>query len=157
MLKRKSESASSDAPRGALAGLLVGAAALASGCAPVTTLDGERLSVRSDAFADYVEDVFREQNRVATELAFALEDERDPERLDLLEAAEDGLFAACANLNALATARRDGERMGPLRGLSAAREAPECERAAADARAVLDAGGGPAARNETSRRVLSEP
>jgi hypothetical protein len=111
---------------------------LGAACTPLTTLDGERLSVRSDAFADYVEAVFRDQNRVATELAFALEDADDTDRLDALERAEEALLAACADLNAVASARRDGERMGPLRRLSAARQAPDCERAAADARAVLD-------------------
>jgi len=143
--KRKSESASSGRSRAVRIGLVAAAAAGAVGCAPVTTLDGERLAVRSDAFAAYVEDVFREQNRVASALAFALEDETDPARLGALETAEDALFAACADLNALATARRDGERVGPFRSLGVARRAPECERAAADARQVLDRNDDPAA------------
>lgn len=128
---------------------------LVAGCAPVTTLDGERLPVRSEAFADYVEQVFREQNRVATELAFALEDSADPARLDALETAEDALFAACADLNAMAAARRDGRRMGAFRALAAARQAPECERAAAHARAALDAedaGAAPAEATASGRR-----
>jgi len=139
---RKSESVSSAARRAKGVGLLAGAAVLAAGCAPVTTLDGERLAVRSEAFADYVERVFREQNRVASELAFALEDTVDPARLDVLETAEDALFAACADLNEMAAARRDGRRMGAFRALAAARQAPECERAAARARDALDAEGG---------------
>ncbi len=139
MSKRKSESPSSCALR--LAGLTLAAAAgvVAAGCAPVTTLDGERLAVRSEAFAAYVEEVFREQNRAATSLAFALEDSADVVRLDALEAAEETLLDACAGLNALATTRRDGGRAGAVRGLSAAREAPRCERATADAWAVLEA------------------
>ena len=117
---------------------MLGVAVGASGCAPVTTLDGQRLSIRSEAFADYVEEVFREQNRVATELAFALEDSNDPDRVEALEIAEEGLLAACAELNALAAARRDGARMGPRQGLAAARRAPDCERASADASRLLE-------------------
>lgn len=108
-----------------------------SGCAPVVTLEGERLKVRSDAFATYVEEVFREQNRVATALAFELEDAQDPERLDVLEAAESSLLEACAGLNEMAAARRDGARLRRLRALDAARAAPQCERATAAARAHL--------------------
>src|SRR5690606_25165560 len=115
------------------AGFVFGVAAFAAACAPVTTLEGERLGVRSEAFASYVENVFREQNRVATELAFALEDTTDPDRVMSLETAEEVLLAACAELNALAAARRDGERMGAFRSLAAARRAPDCERAAAAA------------------------
>src|SRR5690554_3682800 len=51
----------------------VAAAAVAAamlGCAPITTLEGERLALRSPEFRDYVEQVFREQNRVASELTF---------------------------------------------------------------------------------------
>lgn len=141
MSKRESESASSYVhgrrPRaGALVGL--GFVVLAAGCASVTTLDGERLSVRSDAFASYVERVFREQNRVATALAFAFEDAALPARIDALEAAEEALLTACAELNALAAARRGGERLGPMRGLSAARQAPDCERATAGASRLLE-------------------
>jgi len=113
------------------------AVVLAAGCARVVTLEGERLNVRSDEFRRYVETVFREQNRVATALAFALEDADDEARLDALEAAEEDLLAACAGLNAIAAARRDGERLGRLQALSAARAAPECERATADAQGLL--------------------
>lgn len=124
------------ARRVALAGV-IGSLALCAGCGSVVTLDGERLGVRSDAFRDYVERVFREQNRVATALAFALEDERDPERLDVLESAEAALLDACAGLNEIAALRRDGDRLGRLRALDAARAAPACERAAAEAEALL--------------------
>ena len=53
----------------------VRAAALAAvsatlfGCAAVTTADGTRLVFGSDDFRAYVERVFRDQNRVADELA----------------------------------------------------------------------------------------
>ena len=104
------------------------------GCAAVPTADGQRLSLGSDEFREYVERVFREQNRVADAVAFALEapDAQDTE----LAAAEQELLAACAGVNELATARRDQERLGMRVSLRAARSVPDCERAtrAVDAR-----------------------
>lgn len=115
------------APRGLL--VLV-PAVLATACA-VTTADGERLAVGSDEFGDYVERVFREQNRVATELTFELErEDLSAARIDALETAERALLDSCAELNALAAARRDDEALGRLAAARAARTAPECERAA---------------------------
>lgn len=111
-----------------------------AGCAAVTTADGSRLPVASDRFAAYAERVFREQNRVATELAFALEDTpgADSTQFAALESAEEALLTACAGLNEVAAARRDGESPGVRRGLRAARQAPVCERATVEAAAVLE-------------------
>ena len=53
--------------------VIVGLAHGLSACA-VTSADGRRMSPRSDAFADYVEAVFRRQNEVSGELAFALDE-----------------------------------------------------------------------------------
>jgi hypothetical protein len=105
----------------------LGFASLAlSGCA-VSTAGGERLRLDSAEFRGYVERVFREQNRVADELAFALEVPGEPG--DALAAAEDALLAACAGVNELATARRDERQLGLRRSLRAARTVPDCERA----------------------------
>jgi len=107
---------------------------LLSGCAAVPTADGQRLSLRSAEFREYVERVFREQNRVADAVAFALEapGEQDAE----LAAAEQQLLAACAGVNELATARRDQQELRMRASLRAARSVPDCERATrvADAR-----------------------
>jgi hypothetical protein len=111
-----------------------------AGCAAVTSLDGERMSMRSAAFASYVEAVFRRQNEVATELAFALDSAPfDSARYRQLEAAEAALLDACDGLNLIAERRRDGEGAGGLRAARAARKAPECERAALSAAGVLAA------------------
>jgi hypothetical protein len=105
-----------------------------SGCAAVPTADGQRLSLRSAEFREYVERVFREQNRVADAVAFALDapGEQDAQ----LAAAEQELLAACAGVNELATARRDERRLDMRDSLRAARSVPDCERATrtADAR-----------------------
>jgi len=97
------------------------------GCAAVPTADGERLSLRSAEFREYVERVFREQNRVADAVAFALEAPGAQE--SELAAAEQELLAACAGVNELATARRDQQRLGMRSSVRAARSVPECERA----------------------------
>lgn len=110
--------------------------ALSAGCAAVHTADGRRIGVATPAFRSYVETVFREQNAVGTELAFALEDGTGGSDL---AAAEDALLAACAELNRLAAAERDGRRLPNAERLHAARSAPECERAAAAARVALAA------------------
>ena len=112
---------------------------LVAACAPVTSLDGQRMPMRSDAFSEYVESVFRQQNDVATQLAFALDrEEFDSPSYVLLEAAELGLLEACAGLNDLAVRRRDGSSAGGLGAARAARRAPACEQAAVEAQAVID-------------------
>ncbi|HUF72774.1 MAG TPA: hypothetical protein VMR74_07750 [Gammaproteobacteria bacterium] len=111
---------------------------LAAGCA-VTTVDGERLRVRSDAFPDYVESVFRRQNEIATALALAIDDETPGSgRYAALEAAELELLTACRGLNELAEASRDGEGPRGLAALQRARLAPDCERATNNAAEELE-------------------
>jgi hypothetical protein len=113
---------------------------LLSGCAAVATADGQRLKLTSEEFRTYVERVFREQNGVADDLAFALE-APGAERSDLA-AAEQRLLEACAGVNELATARRDELRLGMRRSLTAARTVPQCEavtRSVAEAVAAIRA------------------
>ncbi len=113
---------------------LLAAAVALHGCAAVSTVDGERLELASPEFRAYVERVFREQNRVADELAFALDGV--PPRADLA-AAEQTLIEACALVNELATARRDQRRLGLRRSAVGARSVPDCERATRSAAALL--------------------
>lgn len=105
------------------------------GCAVVPTADRQRLRLGSAEFRDYVERVFREQNRVADAAAFALEapGAQDPS----LAAAEQELLAACAGVNELATARRDQRRLGVRKSARAARTVPDCERATRGVDALL--------------------
>ena len=110
-----------------------------SACASVESLDGQRMSLRGAAFREYVEQVFRLQNRVSSEIAFALE---APERIESeqssrLELADTALFEACESLNELAVRRRDGRGMRLFADAHAARTAPDCERAADEGRAAL--------------------
>jgi len=118
---------------------LAAAAALLTACA-VTTADGTRLGLASSEFRAYIERVFRDQNKVASDLAFALDDatasggSAPPE----LMAAEDALLEACAGVNELATSRRDQEDLGVRKSASAARRAPDCERATRAAQTALE-------------------
>ena len=106
-----------------------------AGCAAVRTADGQRLRLGSAEFRDYVERVFREQNRVADAAAFALE---APEAQDRdLAAAEQALLAACALVNELAAARRDQRPLGVRKSARAARTVPDCERASRGVEALL--------------------
>lgn len=110
-----------------------------AGCAStVTTLDGRVLRPSSAEFRGYVESVFREQNAVATELAFAQADAAGV-LVDELGGLEDELLRACAGVNALAVANRDGRSAGVVRGAAMAATAPDCEAAAARARSRLAA------------------
>jgi hypothetical protein len=106
-----------------------------SGCATVSTADGDRLRLASAEFREYVERVFREQNRLADELAFALE-APDAEVTELGR-AEQRLLDACAGVNELATARRDARRIGMRRGVARARTVPACEQAAREAALLI--------------------
>lgn len=106
------------------------------GCASITTADGARLGLASPEFRAYVERVFREQNRVADALAFAIE--APGARSSSLAAAEATLLDACARVNELATARRDERRLKITAQVRAARSVPDCERALRSAVVALD-------------------
>jgi hypothetical protein len=113
-------------------------------CVSVTTLDGDRLTAPSSEFRAYVEAVFREQNRVATDLAFALESAADPATQVEMENSERELIAACEALNEIATERRAGRELSRQRQVDAARSAPQCERAAHAAAVTLESARGQA-------------
>jgi hypothetical protein len=115
---------------------LLAAGVVLQACA-VVTADGRRLALTSAEFPAYVERVFREQNRVADQFVFALEDAAGAS--PKLEAAEQALLSACADLNELATARRDERRLGMKRSAAAARSVPACEQATRSSAATLEA------------------
>jgi hypothetical protein len=111
---------------------------LGTACVSVTTLDGERLDAPSSEFRAYVEAVFREQNRVATDLAFALESASDLATRSEIEIAERELIAACTRLNEIATERRAARELSRQLQIDAARSAPHCEQATRAATITLE-------------------
>lgn len=104
------------------------------GCAAVRTADGERLALTSPELAAYVERVFREQNRVADELAFVLEEAAEAGEWLV---AEQRLLDACQGVNELATAQRDERRLGAAHSVRAVRTVPQCEQVARSTAALL--------------------
>ena len=112
------------------------ATAILAGCA-VLTADGQRLTLTSSEFRAYFERVFREQNRMADQFAFALEGALNVPAGVM--AAEQSLLDACAALNELATARRDERQLSLRQRSAAARSAPMCERTVRASVATLDA------------------
>lgn len=84
-----------------------------------------------------MERVFREQNAVATALAFA-QDEASGVRYDTLLEFEDALLTACAELNALAAARRDSRALGVREQARMATTAPGCEATTQGTQEALD-------------------
>lgn len=98
--------------------------------ATVETLDGVRYRISSDAFRAYAEEVFREQNRLASDLVFRMEDERvEAAELERLERAETRLLEDCRDLNEIAVRQRDGQRRRLIAAARAAKSVPQCERA----------------------------
>ena len=111
--------------------------AVTTGCAVVAN-DGTRMRLRDPQFAEYVEATFRLQNEVASALALAFDTAPEGSaRYEALDRAEAQLLTACDGLNALAVADRGARQRRGLRALRVAKSAPECERAALSARAVL--------------------
>jgi hypothetical protein len=111
------------------------------GCVGAVELaNGRHIPLNSKEFEDYVEYVFKYQNRVADELAFALVDAdvTDAKAQMDLEQAEANLQTACSGINELATARRDGQRISVRRKLEFARQVPDCEQAATVANGVIE-------------------
>jgi len=116
----------------------IGFAICCTGC--VTTVqprDGGPLRGSSAEFRSYAARIFRLQNEVASALALRLED-ASPADVPGLEAAEDALLDACAELNATAARRRDGGGVRPFADLSTARSVPGCESATLAAQQQLE-------------------
>ena len=86
-------------------------------CAPlIETLDGRHLRATSDEFRDYAATIFRQQNAASVAVVEALDDislqsgthSELATHSTQLQLADEQMFAACAPLNSLAAARRDG-------------------------------------------------
>ncbi len=85
-------------------------------CTPyVVTGDGERIRANSAAFREYAEQVFRVHNEVTTSMAYAIDElegaDGTDEYRERLIAADDRMMQACATLDELALARRDGRKI----------------------------------------------
>ncbi len=120
----------------ALASLLV------AGCVSVTrTLpDGSTERLRGNEIRDYAAEVFRRHNTVSSRLLQALPylEEADPSLADSLLDAEQRMNAACAPIDALAVAYRDGADVALGDRLAFARALNDCEETTAALEGELD-------------------
>ena len=110
-------------------------AALAGCVGAITTPEGESMRLNSEQFRAYVAQTFRAQNRIADELAFAILDADEQGKSDYvrrLEVLDERLSIACAGINELAVAQRDGIDLGARRKLELARQVPGCDGVAAE-------------------------
>ena len=130
--------------------LLVTLASLAvCACVSVerTLPDGSKERVPRSELRDYAQTVFKRRNAVATEfLEQDITVESDEPEAVKLEEAESRMDDACAPVDALAIAYRDGERIGLLAKLRLVRALEDCAEAADAAARALEEG----ARGDTN-------
>jgi len=108
-------------------------------CVPlVETQDGRHLRATSQAFKDYAERVFRQQNSLSWALVEALERVSDPDTLQRLTQLENQLRQDCEPVNRLASARRRGTTTSRAEQLALVRALPQCEARSQEARQLLD-------------------
>ncbi len=93
--------------------------------------DGRTERHSREAFASYVEAVFRYQNRVVNDLIVATSLSPDPAALEdaALMRAERDMAAACQALNTAVAARLEGREIGFFHKLELPRAVPACEAA----------------------------
>jgi len=119
------------------------ACVLAAGCAPVIQLqDGRTLRATDDEFRSHAEAVFRRQNRTLVEIGERSDSvsASDSAAAEALVRAEMQMLEACAPLNQLAIARRDGNSLPKPRLWEVAESVPECDASTREARRLLGPG-----------------
>lgn len=125
--------------------LLALASLILSACVSVerTLSDGRTERVPRSELRDYAQEVFRRRNAASTRFLDqdALTDAEDPAVASKLENAERRMDEACAPVDALAIAYRDGQRIGMLAKLRLVRALQGCAEATEAASRALDDGG----------------
>lgn len=109
---------------------------LISGCS-VPFLGGYGANNQSqEEFAHHVEDVFRLQNQMTSEVMMLLESDESPKHGDLQQ-AEQHMRQACADLNEFVSRNNDGLNNGLFLRLRVEKSATDCEQAALAVKALL--------------------
>ncbi len=118
-------------------GILILLAMIMAGCAsPFSVGYGAHRQSR-DEFARYVEDVFRLQNRMTSEVMMLLPaDEAGSSHDDLLR-AEHQMHEVCASLNEYAVRESEGQSIGLFLSRNLEKSAADCEQAALRVQALL--------------------
>lgn len=122
--------------------LLAALSSLLIACVPVVQLqDGRQVRVTSDEYREYAASVFRRQNAASVALIELLDAvEVDNSSLaQQISDADAALQRDCADLNAAAIARRDGQEVDHSVQRQLIATIPQCEVSTADAEALLAA------------------
>ncbi|MDH3693095.1 MAG: hypothetical protein OER96_00800 [Gammaproteobacteria bacterium] len=111
-----------------------------SGCVTTKTADCRRLLTGSDKFRDYVEQVFRQQNRVTNDLIYLLPEieQTDGALFFRMTLAESNMLKSCGHLNMLAASYRDDRKPGFFKRMKMSRNAAQCDRATQKTQTLLD-------------------
>lgn len=117
--------------------MLIFMALTLSGCA--TAFGGGYGANRQskEEFARYVEDVFRLQNSMTSEVMMLTESEDDPQSHVTLIKAEQHMHKICAPLDEYASRDSDGLSVGLLLSHNVEKSAVDCERAARQVESLL--------------------
>jgi hypothetical protein len=108
-----------------------------SGCAtPFASGYGANRQSREE-FARYVEDVFRLQNSMTSEVMILTETENDPQNHVTLIRAEQHMHKICAPLNEYAVRNSEGLNIGLLLSHYVEKSAVDCEQAARQVESLL--------------------
>jgi len=119
-------------------GILILLAMIMTGCAsPFSVGYGAHRQSR-DEFARYVEDVFRLQNRMTSEVMMLLETDDTGTNHDDLVQAERQMHEVCGALNEYADRDGEGQSIGLFLGRDVEKSAVNCEQAALRVEALLE-------------------
>ncbi len=111
-----------------------------AGCITTKTADGRRLVMGGEKFKSYVEQVFRQQNRVIDDLIYVLPEieQTDEDLASRLLQAESEMLESCRHLNSLAASYRDKRKPGFFKRTKVSRSVAHCDRAAQKTQSLLD-------------------
>ncbi len=117
--------------------MLMGLLLLLSGCStPLLGRYGAK-GLTQEAFTHYVEEVFRLQNSMTSEL-MALQESDDVNNREALLKAEQAMQEACAPLNEYVSRESDGGNAGISLGQQIEKTAADCEQAAQQVKQQLN-------------------
>ncbi len=114
-----------------------------AGCTTVAVMtpDGQRIVRTKQEFGEYVETVFRYQNRVTDNLItfYAMSDDPDPMPEPAILAAEESMVNACQHVNAIVMAYVEGRTVRLRQQLALVNSITRCEYAARDLDSLVNA------------------
>jgi len=117
--------------------ILILLAMIMTGCASPFSAGYGAHGLSRDEFARYVEEVFRFQNRMTSEVMMLLPTDESGSSHDDLLLAERQMHEVCASLNEYAVRESEGQRIGLFLSRNLEKSAVDCEQAALRVQALL--------------------